>query len=306
MKDLSKKVIKTFLWSLLIIYSQNIIVDEIFDYFFNQIPPRNTQSFWTLALIYFASKIFVLIRECASFIKKIRKYFQEEMKRQMDQQSLLYASIAHDLKTPLTSVKGYSKALLDGKIKAEDLEKTYQTIYRKTDQMNGLLVDLFEYSKLSNEGYQPEKVPAKVSELAQASVIGHYPLIEEKGIHLEVMIEEGLTAEIVPIEMSRVFDNLILNAIVHNDPGIRMAIGLKKGPQSWTFFVADSGLTIPEKEQDRLFAPFSKMDTSRPSQGGSGLGLAIVQKIVLYHKGTVKISHNFPGYTKAFVVEIPN
>lgn len=305
MKDLSKKVIKAFLWSLFLIYAENGIIDELFDYFFNQMPPRNTQSFWALTLIYFAFKIFVFVQICFSFIKKVQGDFQVEIKRQLDEQHLVYASITHDLKTPLTSVKGYSKALLDGRVKAEDQEKTFQTIYRKTDEMNVLLTDLLEYAKLSNETYQPEKVQTDVSELLKTTLINHYDAIEQKDFHLKVSIEEGITAKVAPNEMRRVFDNLIHNAIVHNDPTTYMEVGFKKRPNGWTFFVADSGEKIPPEDQDRLFDPFAKLDPARTTSGGSGLGLAIVKKIVAYHKGQVSISEEVPGYTKAFVVEVP-
>ena len=304
MKNLVKKVIKIFLISLIILYVLTVITDDGFDILLKRYP-ENSREFWALLLTNIFLNFLTLVLTCVIFIKGVSKYFKEEIKRQLDEQHLLYSSITHDLKTPLTSVKGYAKALLDGKVKPEDREETYQTIYRKTEEMNKLFNSLFEYSKLSNENYKPEKVETDVSELVKESVIGSLDLIEKNGINLEVAVEDGVSAEIAPNEMSRVFDNLILNAVLHNDKGINIEVKLKKDHSSWIFSVADSGGRILPEDQKRIFDSFSKLDASRPSSGNSGLGLAIVKRIVEYHKGSVRISEEFAGYTKAFVVEVP-
>ena len=304
MKKLVKKVIRTFLISLVILYVLTVITDDSFDILLKRYP-ENSREFWTLLITNIFLNFLTLVLTCVIFIKGVSKHFKSEIKRQLDEQHLIYSSITHDLKTPLTSVKGYAKALLDGKVKPENREKTYQTIYRKTEEMNKLFNSLFEYSKLSNENYKPEKVESDVSELVKESVIGSLDLIEKNNINLEVAVEDGVSAEIAPNEMRRVFDNLILNAVLHNDKGINMEVKLKKNRSSWTFSAADSGGRILPEDQKRIFDSFSKLDDSRPSSGSSGLGLAIVKRIVDYHKGSVRISEEFEGYTKAFVLEVP-
>lgn len=303
MNKLNEKVIKTFLLSLFLVYLLITLTDDTIYIFLRKVP-EGSLKFWTLGISSLVLDLVIVALISVFFIKKTGKYFDTEIKRQLDEQHLLYSSIAHDIKTPLTSVKGYSKALLDGKVKPEDLEKTHRTIYRKTDEMTTLLNALFEYSKLSNENYQPQKAETNVSELVKESVINIYNLIEQNDINLEMSIEEDLMAEVAPDEMRRVFDNLILNAISHNEKGINMEVKLIKSHGGLTFYVADSGAPILPEDQKRIFDPFSKLDDSRSKTGSSGLGLAIVQRIVEYHKGAVKVSENIPGYTKAFIVEI--
>lgn len=304
MKKLAKKVIKTFLLSLFLLYLLNAITDDSFAIFMNRYT-EESREFWSLGLANIFSNLLVLALACVFFIKRVGKYFNEEVKKQLNEQHFIYSSKSHDLKTPLTSIKGYAKALLDGKVKPDDREKTYQTIYRKTEEMNKLLNSIFEYSKVSNENYQPEKVETNVSELVKEAIISNYDLIEKNDIKLDLAIEDDILAKLAPDEMRRVFDNLILNAVSHNDKGINMEVGLKKKHDGWVFSVADSGDRILAEDQKRIFDSFSKLDASRPSSGGSGLGLAIVRRIVEYHKGSVRISEDFAGYTKAFVVEVP-
>lgn len=138
----------------------------------------------------------------------------------------------------------------------------------------------------------------------KAALIDHYDCIEQKGIHLETAIEEEVYAHIAPQEMRRVFDNLIVNAINHNEKGIKLRATLHEINDAWFFSVADTGVPILAEDRERLFEPFAKADAAR-SGGGSGLGLANVKRIVACHQGSVKLTGGIDGYTKAFVVEIP-
>lgn len=219
-----------------------------------------------------------------------------------NERTLLFANMAHDLKTPITSVIGFSKALSDGIILDDQKKKEYiETINAKAVRMNVLIDRLFEYVKLENADNILKKKSCDISEILRNCIADSYTEYEEKGIRLEIEIpENGVIKDVDKVEISRVFSNLLTNVLKHNADGIRVLV---KMDSDGCVTIADSGDALPKELSENLFKPFVSGDSSRSSQGGSGLGLALAYKIMKKHGGNLRFSSQVEGYTKAFVVE---
>ena len=216
---------------------------------------------------------------------------------------LLFANMAHDLKTPITSILGYSKALSDGIIDDEAKKSEYlATINSKATKMNGLIDRLFEYVKLESTENLLHKEDCDVAEILRNCVADVYAVYEEKKISLEIEIPETpVIKNADKVELSRVYTNLLNNVLKHNSDGIQVLVKMDADGQ---VVIADSGEKIPAELKDSLFMPFVSGDQSRQSKNGSGLGLSLAAKIMKKHGGSLWLSENVPGYTKGFVVEM--
>ena len=216
---------------------------------------------------------------------------------------LLFANMAHDLKTPITSIIGYSKALSDGIISDEAKKTEYlATINSKATKMNELIDRLFEYVKLESTENLLHKEDCDVAEILRNCVADVYAEYEEKRISLEIEIPETpVIKNADKVELSRVYTNLLNNVLKHNPDGIQVLV---KMDAEGCVLIADSGEKIPAEVKDSLFMPFVSGDKSRQSKNGSGLGLSLAAKIMKKHGGSLRLEENIPGYTKGFVAAL--
>ncbi len=219
---------------------------------------------------------------------------------------MLFAALAHDLKTPITSILGYSKALADG-IVSDGAKKTeyLRTISAKSQQMNELIDRLFEYVKLESAQNALHKTPCDVAEILRESVANLYTDFEERGFLFEIQIpEKSVEKNADPLEISRVFTNLLNNAIKHNPPATKIKIAMDENGKTT---IADNGIEISKEIRSRIFEPFVSGDESRTNKNGSGLGLAIAKKIMEKHGGKLSLAAPFfageERFTKAFLLE---
>ncbi|MCR5189658.1 MAG: HAMP domain-containing histidine kinase [Treponema sp.] len=230
--------------------------------------------------------------------KKLRENLNE-------QRNMLFANMAHDLKTPITTIQSYTKALSDGIIDSPQKEKEYiDTIHTKSIIMNDLIDRLFEYVKLNSDANVLHTEKADVAELLRNCIASIYSEYEDHDIQLNIEIpEKAIILDIDRIEIGRVFTNLLINILNHNDNGIRVLIKMEETGKT---IIADSGSSIPEKIETNLFQPFVKGDSSRKSGKGSGLGLSLSKLVMLKHSGNLEYVKNYNNYTKAFIVTFKN
>lgn len=238
-------------------------------------------------------------------IEEDKRLAEEEQQRR----NLLLSDIAHDLKTPMTTVSGYAMALCDGIVTDEDKQREYLVaIVDKTGRMNSMVELLLDYARLESGGMKMHLQPMDVGEWLRNQVAGLYDELEEAGIHPVIDIpEEECRYLIDPVQFGRVVVNLVGNARKHMKTGTHILIHLRSaaGQNGFRLTVADDGIPISEDLAEHIFDPFVRGDTSRSSQGGSGLGLSIAAQIVSLHGGRIWLNSSpAPGYTKAFVIEI--
>ena len=228
--------------------------------------------------------------------------------------NLMLSDIAHDLRTPITTVAGYSKALSDGMVSEDKKQEYLSAIQTKSVRMNDLIQLLFDYVKLDSEGFSLNKQPVDICELVRECGAIQYSDIEDSGMELDADIPEEqimLTAD--KIQLSRVVTNLITNAIKHNEKGDQIGLFVEKEDDRILIMVADTGRKIPDGKAEHLFEPFAMGDESRNSRGGSGLGLSIAKKIVEMHGYKIRLIQQpdivrykqAAKYVKMFMITIP-
>ena len=256
-----------------------------------------------LGLVYFLASIFIQIVAAYFFYKRIGKVLKQESERRVKEQNLLYAAIAHDLKTPMTSVQGFAKALSDGKIKPDEQQEIFDIIYRKSNSMNDMVNTLFDYAKFGTEEYKPNLTSINLCTLIRDIVAENYCDFEEHQIDLEIDIPETeilITGD--KSELKRAFSNLIVNIYKHNPDSIKAEIFVTRENEKAIVRISDSGNAIPE-DMD-IFEPFVTENTARTAGHGSGLGLAITKQIIQRHGGTIRVSKCADDYTKYFMIEL--
>lgn len=250
----------------------------------------------------------ITIRE----FRKIQEKREEEEREYDRKRNLMLSDIAHDLRTPMTTVNGYAKALADGMVADEDKQQQYlRAIQNKAFRMNNLINLLFEYVKLDSEGFSLDKKELDLCELLRENAALIYSDAESAGMELEIDIpDERIMLMADSIQLSRVVTNLLTNAIRHNDRGTRIGLILEQDLDDVYVLVADSGEMIPDDQAENLFEPFARGDQSRGTGGGSGLGLSIARKVVEMHGWELKLVQQpavqrywkAERYSKAFVV----
>lgn len=227
----------------------------------------------------------------------------KEQRRQFDRKrNLLLSDIAHDIKTPITTICGYSRALADGVVTEEKQQEYLDAIYAKSMRMSDLITLLFEYVKLDSEGYALQKEEGDFAELVRESTALLYADFEEKAMQVDIRVPENpVPYEMDKLQMGRAVTNLLTNAIRYGRRGGKVLIQLEEG----VLTVADDGMEIEPEFAEHIFEPFSRADKARSTKGGSGLGLSISAKVVQMHGGSLELHTDYgKGYTKAFMIRL--
>ena len=227
----------------------------------------------------------------------------KEQRRQFDRKrNLLLSDIAHDIKTPITTICGYSRALADGVVTEEKQQEYLDAIYAKSMRMSDLITLLFEYVKLDSEGYALQKEEGDFAELVRESTALLYADFEEKDMQVDIRVPENpVPYEMDKLQMGRAVTNLLTNAIRYGRQGGKVLIQLEEG----VLTVADDGMEIEPEFAGHIFEPFSRADKARSTKGGSGLGLSISAKVVQMHGGSLELHTDYgKGYTKAFMIRL--
>ena len=244
----------------------------------------------------------------------IQQEWEAQQKEFDRKRNLMLSDIAHDLRTPMTTVSGYANALADGMVRDPQQQAAYlDAIQRKSHRMNDLINLLFEYVKLDSEGFSLDRKPHDLCEIARENAALIYSDVEDAGMTLDVEIpDEPIMVSVDEVQISRVVTNLLTNAMRHNDKGIHIMLCLFRQEGVIHLMVADSGSVIPKDFEEHLFEPFARGDASRKSSGGSGLGLSIAKKVVEMHGWRMKLVQqpqiqHYPfvaKYAKAFLIQI--
>ena len=232
---------------------------------------------------------------------------KEEMRKGYEKKrNLMLSDIAHDLRTPITTIAGYSKALNDEMVVSEEKKREYlQAIENKSARMSDLINLLFEYVRLDSTNYGLRKDEIDLPELLRTIAASLYSDVEERGMEFEISIpEEVHMVSLDRVQFSRVIVNLINNAMKHNDAGTTISLEMKQNKKGVQVVVSDNGGLIPELLVEQIFEPFAMGDTSRTAQSGSGLGLSIAKKIVEMHGWTIELLQDFERQEKSFVINI--
>ncbi|WP_442595412.1 two-component system histidine kinase PnpS [Neobacillus sp. D3-1R] len=215
-----------------------------------------------------------------------------ELKKLEQMRKVFVANVSHELKTPITSIKGFSETLLDGAMKDEvTLEAFLSIILKESDRLQTLIQELLDLSKIEQHGFQLNVEQLDILELLNEVVKMLDRKAEEKNITLT--INPGLTNVFIKgdyYRLKQVFINLVSNAIAYTPLGGKVEISVREEDSKVYVKVKDTGIGIDKDEIPRIFERFYRVDNSRSrNSGGTGLGLAIVKHIVEAHKGSISV-----------------
>ena len=254
----------------------------------------------------------VFALSAAKEIRKLEHEKDEERHAEEKRRYLMISNIVHDLKTPMTTVYGYAKALNDGMVPPEKNDEYHEAIMAKTDRMNEVVALLLDYVKLDSEGFTLKKEKLDICETVRACCALSYTDTEVAGDTLDVNIPDNpVYIEADGKQLSRVITNLITNAIRHNPEGTKIGVSVTSD-EDIRIFVADTGDEIAEDMKEQIFEPFVTGDESRASDGGTGLGLPLSSRICEMHGFSLKLAQKpeinryrlGEEYKKVFVITI--
>ena len=303
MAKLRKKIVITFILITLL----SGVVNETLDLVFEGLEPLLISGDKTAL---YAALPVVIVLNIANYVfcgllfyAVVRKAIRKESERQVKENNLMYAAVAHDLKTPMTSIQGFAKALEEDKIPEEEKKEIYGIIAKKSESMNDLVDLLFEYSQLGTAEYKPNLSDFDIAELMRGIIAENYGDLEDHKIDVDVHISDSpIMVNADKRDISRALSNLVINTYKHNPDGISFYVRLERSDDKCVITLADNGNEIPQGMQ--IFEPFVTENSARSTGGGTGLGLAITKRVIERHGGSIEIDSKFPGYTKAFIVKL--
>ena len=201
----------------------------------------------------------------------------------------LVVYLAHDLKTPLTSVIGYLTLLRDERKISEELREKYLSIsLEKAERLEDLINEFFEITRFSLSSITLEYSSVNLTRLLEQLTYEFQPMLSEKNLTCSLEMERDMTLRCDVDQMQRVLDNLLRNAVNYSFEGGTIRIGAAREGDDMKIRVSNRGNTIPKEKLERIFEQFYRLDSARSSRsGGAGLGLAIAKEIVELHQGTI-------------------
>lgn len=218
----------------------------------------------------------------------------------------LIAFLAHDLKTPLTSVVGYLTLLRDQPDLGREERVKYTGIaLDKAERLQELLGEFFDITRMDLAAEEADMRPIQLSVLLEQLIDEFYPLFAEKGLHCRTDISHHLVVRGDADKLARVFDNVLRNAVNYSTPGGTVDIRAEETGNRVHIAIRNEGLEIPEEELSNIFRKFYRLDTARSTRtGGAGLGLAIAKEIVERHGGEIHASST--GKYTTFTILLPS
>lgn len=201
----------------------------------------------------------------------------------------LVVYLAHDLKTPLTSVIGYLTLLRDEREISEELTQKYLSIsLTKAERLEELINEFFEITRFNLTNLTLELSRVNVTRMLEQILFEAEPSLKEKNLSCRLSAEGDIFIRCDVSKMQRVFDNLLRNAINYSFEGDTIVVSAKQQGDTIRFIFLNHGNTIPEEKLNRIFEQFYRLDAARQTRsGGAGLGLAIAKEIVELHQGTI-------------------
>lgn len=219
----------------------------------------------------------------------------------------LIAWIAHDLRTPMAGLKAMAEALEDGMV--DDPDRYHARMVVQVDRLSRMVDDLFALSRIQAGGLELEIAEVSLYDLVSDTVADLRPVAEAKAITVSARGLDDLVVSGDPGELTRVVENLVVNALQHSPEGAEVALETSRTADGQAVLtVTDTGGGIPEEALTEVFATGWRGSPARPADedvltGGAGLGLAIVRGIVEAHAGTVGVTNTEAG--ARFEVRLP-
>lgn len=230
----------------------------------------------------------------------------EKLLKEQEIRQEFFANASHELKTPITSIRGYAELLESDMIKDEATRRDMiSRIKKEADHMNMLIADILEVSKLESNDIRPKVMKVDVNVLIEDIMETFKPRAEEVGVTIYDYSKPGTFVYADYGHMDEIVSNLVSNALRYNKKNGKVWIYAANEGGFLELKVRDTGIGIPKGECSRIFERFYRVDKGRSrATGGTGLGLSIVKHILSYYDGTIDVSSK-TGSGSEFKVRIP-
>jgi len=214
------------------------------------------------------------------------------------------SNVSHEIQSPLTSIRGFARALENDQLSAEERHHYLDIIQNESTRLSRITEDLLRMAALESDKVKFEPKPYRLDNQIRNLILACEPQWMDKSINMDVSLEE---VEITADEdlLSQLWINLIHNSIKFTPQAGSVQVTLSPRVDQVEFRISDTGIGISDEDRTRIFERFYKADKSRTrSNGGSGLGLSIAKKIVDMHKGTIEVESKV-GAGTTFTVSLP-
>jgi two-component system phosphate regulon sensor histidine kinase PhoR len=241
-----------------------------------------------------AAGVIVVVQD----ITKVRRL--EKMRRDF------VANVSHEIKTPLTAIRGYVETLISDGVEDRDLTTRFlEKVDRNAKRLNSLVSDILTLAKIEDDEQNLAVVPVAWDGIVQHVASNFEDLCRERGLHFEVRIDQPDALVLGEREaMTQVLDNLVSNAIRYTPSGGSIGLSVFRSAGQVALAVRDTGIGIPKKYQTRIFERFYRIDKARSRDaGGTGLGLAIVKHLVASMGGSIDVESEV-GQGSVFTVRL--
>lgn len=218
----------------------------------------------------------------------------------------LIVYLAHDIKTPLTSMIGYLSLLSEIKDMPQEQRNRYIDIaLDKSYRLEDLINELFDVARFNSEKIVLEKEEINLNLMLEQIADDFYPTLKEMNKKINFTSDEKTILYADPDKLSRVFNNLIKNAVKYSKENTDIDISILNKENQATVKITNKGKQIPKEKLDKIFEKFYRLDSSRTSKtGGSGLGLAIAKEIVELHGGRIYAESDMKETTFSVILPI--
>ena len=216
------------------------------------------------------------------------------------------ANVSHELKTPITSIRGFAETLLDGELENLETSREFlEIIYEESLRLQRLVADLLDLSRIESKKMKLKIEEVPVTDLVQSIVKTMEDQWKAKKQTLTISIEEPFLVRVDVDSFRQILINLLSNAIAYTPERGKIEVCAAKEGENWTLIVKDTGIGIPLRDQARIFERFYRVDKDRSrNSGGTGLGLAIVKHLIDIYKGKIKVRSEV-GKGSAFYITLP-
>jgi len=230
-------------------------------------------------------------------------YAGEELSKVDKLRKELISNISHDLRTPLTLIRGYSEAMRD--LPGEFTPENIQTVIDETDRLSSIVSEMLEYSKLESGNYSPNFEILDLCDILDSAVRTYRALIEKNGYRIDYSPGGSAPVRVDRNMIVRALFNLINNAVTHTGSDYTVSVRCITSAAAVRVEVADTGAGIPHEQLDLIWERYYKADTvHKRAAMGTGLGLSIVKSIVSLHDGICGVQSTL-GQGSTFWIELP-